>query len=259
MSCHQTSRSSSHSTSWPVRRTTSTLSTCWPSSAGLADRLVDGGLQRGRCAAAVAAVGGDDDLGLAVGDPVGERVGREPAEDHRVRGADPRAGEHRDHGLGDHRHVDRDPVAGLHAELDERVGRLADLVLEVGVGDARGCRPRARRPSGTRPCRRPASTCRSTQLYAALSLPPTNHLANGGLFQSRTRSHFWSQSSRSACSAQNASRSASARSYVSAFTLALAASSAGGSKRRVLVLRLERVSSLMIRNLPGTRGPRRPP
>ncbi len=58
----------------------------------------------------------------------------------------------------------------------------------------------------------PASTWRSTQLYAALSLPPTYHLANGGLSQSTTRSHFVSQSSRSAASAQNASRSEAARS-----------------------------------------------
>jgi hypothetical protein len=55
-----------------------------------------------------------------------------------VRGADPGAGEHRDHGLGDHRHVDRDPVAGLDAELEQRVGRLAHLVLELGVGDLAG-------------------------------------------------------------------------------------------------------------------------
>ena len=54
------------------------------------------------------------------------------------------------------------------------------------------------------PC--PASTCRSTQLTATLSLPPTNHFANGAS-HSRTVSHFWAQVSRSACSAQNPSRS----------------------------------------------------
>ena len=57
----------------------------------------------------------------------------------------------------------------------------------------------------------PASTWRSTQLTEALMVPPTNHLANGGFDQSRTWSHFWPQSSRSAASAQNASRSESAR------------------------------------------------
>ena len=70
--------------------------------------------------------------------PAGERVGGEAAEDHRVRRADPGAGQHRDDGLGDHRHVDRDPVALLDAELGQRVGGLADLVLELGVGEVAG-------------------------------------------------------------------------------------------------------------------------
>ena len=50
----------------------------------------------------------------------------------------PGAGQHRDHGLGDHRQVDRDPVALLDAELGQRVRGLADLVLELGVGDVAG-------------------------------------------------------------------------------------------------------------------------
>src|SRR3954451_11259549 len=88
----------------------------------------------------------------------------------------------------------------------------------------------------------PFSTCRSTQLYAALRVPPTNHLANGGSSQSRTRSHFWSQERRSACFSQKASRSAAASSYQSALTLASFARSSGGSKRRSSLLRLARVS-----------------
>ena len=71
----------------------------------------------------------------------GERLGGEPAEDDRVRGADPGAGEHRDRQLRDHRHVDRDAVAGPDAELLERVGRLLDLAQEVRVGE----RPRVAR------------------------------------------------------------------------------------------------------------------
>src|SRR3954453_23672562 len=92
---------------------------------------------------------------------------------------------------------------------------------------------------------RPASTCRSTQLYAALSLPPTNHFANGGWSQSRTRSHFWSQLSRSAASAQNASRSWLARSYASSLRFASSAIAACGSKRRSSFNRFERASSVM--------------
>ncbi len=105
---------------------------------GLGAGLVDGRLERRGGAAAVAAVGGDDDPGLAVGEAGGQRVGGEAAEDHRVRGADPGAGQHRDDRLGDHRQVDRDPVAGADAERDQRVGGLADLVLELGVGQRAG-------------------------------------------------------------------------------------------------------------------------
>src|SRR3954447_16272860 len=77
----------------------------------------------------------------------------------------------------------------------------------------------------------PATTWRSTQLYATLSLPPTNHFALGGSDQSSTCSHFSCQWSCSACSAQNASGSASACSTAdSSVTTASAAKSFGGSK-----------------------------
>ena len=89
-----------------------------------ATRVVDGGLERGRLAAPVAAVGGDDQLGVGVLDAGGERVRGEAAEDDRVRGADPGAGQHRDDGLGDHRQVDGDPVALADAQLGQRVGGL---------------------------------------------------------------------------------------------------------------------------------------
>src|SRR4029077_10691972 len=73
----------------------------------------------------------------------------------------------------------------------------------------------------------PASTWRSTQLYATLSFPPTNHLANGASDQSNTSSNGVSQDSRLACFAQNASRSASASRYSSG-AVACAANSADG-------------------------------
>src|SRR6476661_8840172 len=74
----------------------------------------------------------------------------------------------------------------------------------------------------------PASTWRSTQLYATLSLPPTNHFANGASDQSSTSVNGVSQDSRSACFAQNASRSSSASRYSSAVALALCANSVVG-------------------------------
>ena len=60
---------------------------------------------------------------------------REAAEHHAVRRADARAGEHRDGQLRDHRHIDRDPIALLHAERAQRVREAADLVEELAVRD----------------------------------------------------------------------------------------------------------------------------
>ena len=215
MSCHQTSRPSVHGTSVSVRSTTRTCSI----DGGLRDRLVGVLLHRRGLAAAELAVGGDQQLGLGVLDAGLQRARREAAEDDAVRRAEPRAGQHRDDGLGDHRQLDRDPVARLHAQLGQRVRGLAHLALQVGVGDRARCR-RARPPSGTRPARRarPRRAGRRS-CTATLSLPPTNHFANGGC-QSSTLSHCCAQVSRSACSAQNASRSASARSYQSSVALA---------------------------------------
>ena len=104
----------------------------------LGERLVDGRLERRGRTATVAAVGGDDDPRVAVEDARRQGVRGEAAEDDRVRCAEPGAGEHRDDRLGDHRHVDRDPVAGLDAEVDQRVGGLGDLVLHLRERDVAG-------------------------------------------------------------------------------------------------------------------------
>ena len=92
-------------------------------------------LERDDLAAAIAAVGGDQHLRLAVLDPPGEGLGAEAAEDHRVRRADPGTGQHRDDQLGDHRHVDRDDVALLHPQALEDVGELADLAEQVLIAE----------------------------------------------------------------------------------------------------------------------------
>jgi hypothetical protein len=66
-------------------------------------------------------------------DPDGQLVGREPAEDHRVHRADPRAREHRDRGLGHHRHVDHHAVAHADAQTGQDPGEPRDLVAELRV------------------------------------------------------------------------------------------------------------------------------
>jgi hypothetical protein len=76
-------------------------------------------------------------LALGVVDAVGERVGREAAEDDGVHRADARAGQHRVGRLGDHRQVDADPVALLDAAGLQHVGELADLGVQLAIGDLR--------------------------------------------------------------------------------------------------------------------------
>ena len=67
----------------------------------------------------------------------------------------------------------------LHAEALEHVGEALHLVEQVGVGDRAGVAGLAL-PVDTRPCRpgRPRRGGRGS-CTTTLSLPPTNHLANG--------------------------------------------------------------------------------
>jgi tRNA(Ile2) C34 agmatinyltransferase TiaS len=52
-----------------------------------------------------------------------------------VHGADARAGEHRVDRFGDHRQVDADAVALLHAVAAQHVREPADLLVQLAVGD----------------------------------------------------------------------------------------------------------------------------
>ena len=79
----------------------------------------------------VAAVGRDQHLGPAIQDPAGQGLGTEPAEDHHVRCADPRAGQDGDHQLRDHRQVDRDDVPLLDPQALEDVGKFRDVAQQV--------------------------------------------------------------------------------------------------------------------------------
>ena len=164
------------STSLPPRRTTTTCSIVGRRR----QRLVGGRLEREHLAPAVAAVGGDQHLGLGVVDAVGQRLRREAAEHDAVGGADAGAGEHRDDRLGDHRQVDVDPVARWTTPSPlRRVGEALHLGQQLGVGD-RAARRRARPRTGSPPCRRgrPRRGGRGS-CATALSWPPTNHLASG--------------------------------------------------------------------------------
>ena len=143
------------------------------------ERHVGLGLEREHLAPAVAAVRRHQHLGLGVVDAVGQRRGREAAEHHAVRGADAGAGQHGHGRLGDHRQVDVDPVAPLHAEALQHVGEALHLGQQLGVRDDTAVAGLAL-PVVGHPVAPARSTWRSRQLAATLSLPPMNHWAKGG-------------------------------------------------------------------------------
>ena len=82
-----------------------------------------------------AAISGDDELGAAVEDAVGDALGAEAAEDDGVNGPDAGAGEHGDGGFGDHREIDKDAVAFLDLISLEDVGEAADFPMKLAIGE----------------------------------------------------------------------------------------------------------------------------
>ena len=99
------------------------------------ERGVRVSLQRHRAAVAQALVLRDQDLAAHVVHAIRQGIRGKPAEDDRVRRAEPGAGEHRHRGLGDHPHVDPDRRALPHAQLLEGVREAHHLRLEVGERD----------------------------------------------------------------------------------------------------------------------------
>ncbi len=91
-------------------------------------------LQRHDRAAAISAVGGNQQLALRVVHAIAQRLGAEAAEDDAVRRADARAGKHRDREFGHERHVDGDAIALLDAQRLQHVRERADLAIQIEVG-----------------------------------------------------------------------------------------------------------------------------
>ncbi len=93
------------------------------------------GLELDGLAPAPAGIRGDDELRLAVVHAVLDGLGAEAAKNHSVNHAQPRAGQHGHGRLGHHRHVDRRAVTLGQPERCQRVGKLADLAVQLLVGD----------------------------------------------------------------------------------------------------------------------------
>ena len=130
-SWYQWSRSPSIGASFSACWTTTIVS----SDFEVAHLLVDVLLDVGGLALAPGAVDGDQRLGLGDLHALLDRPDGEAAEDDVVHRPDARAGEHRDDDLGDHGQEDADDVAGLDADVLQRVGELLDVAVEVGVRD----------------------------------------------------------------------------------------------------------------------------
>ena len=96
---------------------------------------IDIGLQGHSLATAQSFVGGDDQAGVAVADAAGEAVGREAAEDDRMDRADAGAGQHGEGGFGDHRQIERHPVAATDPLRFQHIGEAADFLMQLGIGD----------------------------------------------------------------------------------------------------------------------------
>ncbi len=102
----------------------------------MSQRLVSGRLHGHRLAATREAVGGDEQGGLAVGEPAGDRIGPVAGEDRGVDRAELADGKDRDHRLRDHGQEDADPVPPPHAQLGDRARRPVHRPAQLGTGEA---------------------------------------------------------------------------------------------------------------------------
>ena len=92
-------------------------------------------LERYRAAAPETLISGDNTIAVAIVDTVSERIGRETTEHNGVDCANTRAGQHGISRFGDHRHIDRDPVALGNALGLQYIGHAADLAVQLAIGD----------------------------------------------------------------------------------------------------------------------------
>ena len=103
--------------------------------AGKFDRLIEQRLVVHEAAGLEPAARREDQFWFGVLDAGGEFFRRKTAEHHRMHRADPRAGQHRDHRLRHHRHIEDDAVALADAEILHHRGERLHLGQQFGIGE----------------------------------------------------------------------------------------------------------------------------
>jgi len=92
-------------------------------------------LQGNGATATAALVGGDHHAAVGVEDAILERFRGETSEHHGMDGPNAGTGKHGIGGLGNHRHVDTDPVSLGDAVVLQGVGQFAHLLVQLAIGD----------------------------------------------------------------------------------------------------------------------------
>ena len=100
------------------------------------DRDVGAGFVIDPLAVAMVAVGINQNAAAGIGRAQSAGFAAESAEDDRVNHAEPRAREHRDRQLGNHRHVNRDAIAGFQSgEIAQHRGGFVHAAIQLLIGD----------------------------------------------------------------------------------------------------------------------------
>ncbi len=103
---------------------------------GLGDRSVDQWLVGNGAVNLDAARSGQQNIRTGVINANGKLVRGESTEHNTMHGAQSRTGEHRDHRLRHHRHVDYDAIATPDSEPAKHAGATRHLFSELGIADA---------------------------------------------------------------------------------------------------------------------------
>src|SRR5919201_3958399 len=100
-----------------------------------AERIIDIFFQRHNLATTIAAIRGDQSNGAAVGDPVANGIGAEPAENDRMHRANPRTGEHGYRRLWNIWQIDDNAITFADLVALQHVCESADFVVQLLISE----------------------------------------------------------------------------------------------------------------------------